>query len=158
VSNAYGDFTLRGEIGYSTDRFFPVDDFSDVDGLARLGELSYVLGVDWSGLRETFVSMQIFQSVVDADPAGLRRQRFETSASLLMRREFMNDSLVLSLLWLHGVNQSDGLVRPRLEYDVDDSVNVWIGFDVFYGTKDSLFGQFDTHDRMVVGFEWSYQG
>ena len=158
VSNAFGDFTLRGEIGYSTDRFFSVDDFNDFDGLARLGELSYVFGVDWSGLPETFVSMQIFQSMVDADPTGLRRQRFETSASLLVRREFMNDSLVFSLLWLHGVNQSDGLVRSRLEYDVDDSVNVWIGFDVFYGNKDGLFGQFDPLDRMVVGFEWNYQG
>jgi hypothetical protein len=45
-------------------------------------------------------------------------------------------------------------VRPRVEYAVRDDLQVWMGFDVFYGTRDGIYGEFDENDRFVVGFEW----
>ena len=156
TSSAFGDFTFRSEMGYTTRRFFSVDDLDDLDGVAPSGELSYVIGLDWSGLSETLLSGQVFQSWVTNGVPGLRRDRLETTLSFLLRREFLNDTLVFSLLWLHGINRGDGLARLRLDYEFSDSLLGRLGFDGFYGDSRGLFGQFDQRDRLVMGFEWSW--
>ena len=51
-SNVFGDITLRGEAGYSSDRYFSVSDITDEDGVSHSGELAYVLGVDYQGWRD----------------------------------------------------------------------------------------------------------
>ena len=51
-ANAFGDLTLRGELGYSTDRYLAVNDPNDLNGVARSGELSVVLGIDGYGFTE----------------------------------------------------------------------------------------------------------
>ena len=63
----------------------------------------------------------------------------------------MNDTLVAELLLLHNTNNDDGLVRPKVTYDWNDSMKAWVGVDVFYGNKNGLFGQFDSNDRVIMG-------
>ena len=55
-SNVFGDFTLRGEVGFSSNRFFLTEDTSDADGVIHSGELSYVLGLDYQGSTRAFSS------------------------------------------------------------------------------------------------------
>jgi hypothetical protein len=40
-----------------------------------------------------------------------------------------------------------------LSYEWQDNVKTWVGMDIFYGTRDGLFGQFDDNDRIVMGVE-----
>lgn len=152
-SNAFGDLSVRGELGFSVDRFFPTEDPRDRDGVVRANELTYVLGLDWHGLPETLLSVQLFQTWLSRDPAGLIRDDFETNLTFLARRELRNDSVVVELGCIHGVDHGDGLARARVGFELRDGLEVFAGLDVFYGSERGIFGQFDGNDRLVVGFE-----
>lgn len=155
-SNAFGDLTVRGELGYQFERWLPSDSPRSGDGAVRVQDLSYVIGLDWFGFDETLLSFQLFQSWLTRQAPGLIRDRLDTNVTLLLQREFWNDRLAARGIWIHNVNQGDGLVRPQLQYEVNDDVRVWGGFDLFYGTGRGLFGQFDSADRLVLGLEFGF--
>lgn len=152
-SNAFGDWVLRGEAAWFSDRYFLADLARQTNGIAQAGELSSVLGLDWSGIRDSFISVQLFQSRVLGGAEGMLRDRIETTLTLLLRRDFNNDTLHAQTLWLAGTNRGDGLLRFKLSYDWRDELRVWLGADVFYGDSEGLYGQFDDNDRVLVGVE-----
>lgn len=153
-SNAFGDFVLRGEIGYSTDRYFLTNEINDRNGVNKSDEFAYVFGLDWSGLSDTFLSAQLFQSHLVHHQPGVVRDKVDTTLTLLARRNLINETLVTEVLWIHNTNKGDGLVRPKISYEWQDNINVWMGVDIFYGNQTGLFGQFARNDRLVVGVEW----
>ena len=155
VSNAFGDITLRGEVGFESDSFQQRND-NQQRGILRSGELSSVLGLDYQGLRDTFISMQWFQRHLISDSSALIRDRTQHTLSLLVERDFANETLTLRLLQLHSLNNDDGLLRPKVSYTLSSNLDVWLGADIFYGTSDGLFGQFDPQDRWVFGFQLGF--
>jgi hypothetical protein len=155
-SNAFGEWVARGELGYFTDQFYLTDDASDADGIVESPQLSYVLGLDWTGIEDTFLSAQLFQSWVTDSPSGLVRDELETNMTFLARRDYLNDTLQAEVLWIVSTNDGDGLVRPKLVYEWQDNVKTWVGADIFYGDRDGLFGQFSDNDRIVIGVELGY--
>ena len=152
-SNVFGDFTLRGEVGFSSNRFFLTEDTSDADGVIHSGELSYVLGLDYQGWRDWFVSAQIFQSIVTDPGPRLVRDRVDTNATLLARRDFMNEALQAEVLLIQSVNEGDGVLQASLEYEWHTNIRLKIGADLFYGKSQGIFGQFKRKDRVTMGFE-----
>ena len=80
----------------------------------------------------------------------------EGVATLLVQRDFLHDALIVENIWLHGLRQSDGLVRPKVKYEVRTGLHLYLGFDWFYGTRNGLFGQFDGRDRVRIGAEWGF--
>jgi hypothetical protein len=152
-ANAFGELTVRGELGFSIDRFYPTEDAADRDGVVRANELAWVLGLDWYGLRETLLSVQLFQTRLSRDPAGMIRDDFATNVTFLARRELLHDRLTAQLACIHGVDHGDGLARARLGYELREGLELFAGLDVFYGSERGLFGEFDANDRLVVGFE-----
>ena len=154
ASNAFGNLTVRAEAAYTTRRFLPVDDTSDRDGIAQTGEFGAMLGVDWYGIPETLLSAQLFQTILTDHPAGLLRDRIDTNVTLLARRQFRNETLTIETIWIHNLNQGDGLVRPKVSYELRDDLQVWFGVDLFYGTQSGVFGEFGSDDRVVLGFAW----
>lgn len=151
-SRAFGDWVLRGEAGYFN-RFFLTNDTADADGVAKSAELSYVLGLDWSGIEDTFISGQLFQSWLPDHRVGFTRPELDTSFTFLARREVWNETLTAEVLWIVNTNDDDGLIRPRVSYALEDNREVWIGLDLFYGNRQGLFGQFDDNDRLLFGVE-----
>ncbi len=69
-SNAFGSLTVRGGVGFSTDRYFLAADPAAA-GVVETSTLDYGLGFDWFGFDDTFVSVQLFQNWVTADAASL---------------------------------------------------------------------------------------
>lgn len=155
-SNAFGDLTLRGELGYNTDRYFSTDQVTDADGVVETDELGYVLGLDWYGFDETVLSGQFFHSWLPRRGSGLIRKENEFSVTFLLRRDFMNDALVFETIWIHSVRKGDGVYRAKLIYEILSGLNGWVGMDWFYGTRNGVFGQFDDRDRLVLGLEWGF--
>ena len=155
ASSAFGDLTLRVELGWRSDRRLSVEDPRDRDLVGRSGEISYVLGLDWFGFRDSLISLQVFQSWLLRERAWLR-DRVDTNLTLLLRRELMNERLRVEAIWLHNLNDGDGLVRPKLSFEVRDDLRVWVGFDLFYGTRRGVFGEFDDRDRATLGMQWGF--
>jgi hypothetical protein len=154
-SNAFGDLTVRGELGYSTDRFFATSDPTDSDGVVETGEFAYVVGFDWYGFSEALLSAQVFQIWLTEDERGSVRDPLETVVSFVARREFLNDRLAIEVLWLQAFNHADGLVQSKIGYQLSDTVEIRVGLDLFYGSRHGLFGQFDPNDRLTLSLEWS---
>ncbi|MDH5738814.1 MAG: hypothetical protein OEY77_00650 [Nitrospira sp.] len=155
-SNAFGDWVVRGELGFFSDRFFRTNETADRDGITKSSELSGVLGLDWTGIEDTFLSAQLFQSWVTAPSAGLVRDELDTNLTFLVRRDFFNDTLRAEVLWIVNTNDGDGLIRPKIAYEWQDNLKTWVGADIFYGDRDGLFGQFGNNDRVILGVEWGY--
>ncbi len=152
-SNAFGNLVIRGEYGYFFNRYFVVDDFNNRDGVVEADEFSYVLGFDWMGISDTFISLQLFQGLITHSPAGLIRDQVESNVSLYVSREFLNSSVHTEFIWLQNLNHSDGFFQPKISYELSDNVMLKLGFDLFYGTNNGLFGQFDKNDRVNFGIE-----
>ena len=150
ASRAFGNLTVRGEIGASLDRWLPVDDPADRDGIARTPDLGWVLGLDWFGFDETFVSFQLFQSWLPDHRHEMLRKSLDTNLTLVIRREFWNDRLAVETQLLQSWTDRDGLVRPRIDYEWRDDTTVSVGFDFFYGDENGIFGQYDSNDRLWV--------
>lgn len=153
-SNAFGNLTVRGEIGYFFNHYFFTSDRADADGVVRSDELDHVIGLDWFGLRDALLSLQLFQTWVVDPGAPLHRDEFETLSTLFARFQFWNDTLAVQCMWMQSFNDGDGLLRPRLSYLARDNLELWLGLDWFYGTRNGLFGEFDQNDRIVIGAEW----
>lgn len=154
-STAIDDITLRGELGYSTDKYISTNDVADIDGVMNTSDLTYVLGLDWFGLDDTFISTQLFQShLLDHHP-GVIREQTETNVTLLIRRDFLNETLTTEVLALRSLDLDDGLIRPKLTYQFNDEISLSLSGDIFYGNKQGLFGQFDKQDRLMTTIEIS---
>ena len=153
LSNAFGDFVLRGEAGLFLKRPFVDADPLNSQGVLQANEINYVLGLDFSGISETFISAQLFQSILTAALPSLIRQRAETTVTVLIQRDFYNDALQVETQWLQSVERGDGLLRAKIVHQLRGNLRIWTGYDLFYGDPRSLFGQFDAKDRLVVGFE-----
>ena len=150
-SNTFGDLTLRGEVGYLTDKYVSTTNPLDTDGVVKTGELKYVLGFDWYGFTDTLLSTQIFQTYLDNHQSGMIREELNTQITFLIKQDYMNETLHAEILLLHDIDYKDGMVRPKLTYEYNDEINIYAGADIFYGNEDGLFGQFKETDRLVSG-------
>jgi len=155
-SSAFGDLTLRGEVGYTVDRYISTNAINDTDGVVKTDELSYVLGLDWFGLSDTLISTQLFQSQLSNHLPGMLRDERDTTMTLLVKRDFSNETVTAELLWLHNLDLDDGLARPKVTYQMNDNTTLWLGADIFYGDQQGLFGQFKERDRMVTAVEIAF--
>ena len=155
-SNAFGDFVVRGETGYAFNRFLPAANTADADGVVETDQLMQVLGLDWSGLSDTLVSLQLFLDVLTAGADIQGRDRLESTVTVLLRRSFLDDKAAAEVIWLQSVDHGDGLVRPKISYEFGDALEVWLGADIFYGRSIGIFGQFSRNDRVTAGARWSF--
>lgn len=155
-SNAFGKLTLRLEAGWFSDRFLIVDDPVDRDGVAASQELRYVIGADYQLDGDTLLSAQVFQSHLLDRPGAARRDKGETSFTLLARRAFRNNTIEAEGLLIGSADNGDGVLQLSLDYELSDSVSVGAGADLFFGDADGLYGQFDSADRITLSFSYDF--
>jgi hypothetical protein len=156
-SNAFGSTTLRGEIGYSTDRWFITSDPLDRDRVFASDELAFVIGLDNTAFDDTLLSVQYFESKL-LDPAQrMTRERSERQATLLVQRAFRNDSVRLRALWLRSLNRGDGGVQARVSWQAGANLSIGLSLEKFYGDPRGLFGEFRDASRAGLDLQWSWQ-
>lgn len=156
LSKALGDVTLRAEYGMFFNKYYPTGSLFDRDGVVKGNDFSYMVGLDWFGIKNTVVSVQMFQDWFSNNADGLARDRIQTYTTLAIQRRFIHDTLTLEWVWFQDVNHGDGLIRPKVTYAVNDALSVYAGVDFFYGSNAGFFGQFDSKDRVVGGVTWSF--
>jgi hypothetical protein len=155
ASTAFGELTVRAELGLALDRYLPVDDATDRDGIAETGDVGWMLGLDWFGFEETLISFQLFQSWLPGHRSTMLRKQLDTNLTLVLQRELWNDRLLLELQILQSWNDRDGLVRPRIAWEWRDDTTLSLGADFFHGTAKGIFGQYDANDRVWLQIRFS---
>ncbi len=153
ASNVFGEFTLRVEAGFNSDSFH-VSNNLDKKGIEQCSELASVVGLDWQGLEDIFLSVQWLQSHLVDYENTIERRRNKNTFSFLYRHDFENETWQFEVLELHTLERKDGVVQTKLSHMVESNIEVWLGLDVFYGSQEGLFGQYDDNDRWTLGVEW----
>ncbi|GAB1260666.1 DUF1302 family protein [Aurantivibrio plasticivorans] len=152
-SSVFDNFTFRGEVALHSARYYIAKDFSEFsEGVAESPSVDTVFGLDFNGFSDTFISGQLFLShITDFDDA-ITRDRTDTTVSLLIERDFYNQTLTLGGQWFYNANDGDGLLRFSAEYRWRSNIIVTAGLDSFYGKERGLFGQFNQQDQITLGF------
>lgn len=154
ASTALGDWTLRAEITYETNRYHRTD--STFPGVAGANQWSSVIGIDWQGWTDQFISFQWFQSTVTESTSNLVNNRHENTATFLWESNFFNETLTAEWLHIHSLDHGDGVIQPKLTYNYRSNIDIHVGADIFYGDNEELFGQFDQADRVTIGINWGF--
>lgn len=158
ASNAFGEVTVRTEVVYNSDTFHVADDANSLSsgarGIKKSAELAYVVGLDYQGISDVFLSAQWFQSHLLQHDQSMARRETKNSVTFLYRHNFENETWELEVLDIHAIEQDDGVVQTKLSHMLESNLELWMGLDIFYGDTDGLFGQFDHNDRWIFGAEW----
>ena len=154
ASSAFGDLIFRSEWVYETDRYHRST--AQLPGVVRADQLSFVVGFDWQGWTDQFISLQLFNTAILNADINTVADENEKTLSFLWESNFLNETLKLEWLHIHSINHSDGVLQPTLKYNWASDVDIYLGLDVFYGDKDQLFGEFNDTDRISIGFELGF--
>ncbi len=154
LANAFGPVTVRAEVGYTTNRAYNVEPVNGVlagDGIVESDALNYVIGIDWNAPANFFVSGQFFHnSVMDNDIDVVGRDEDQYLATVYARRRAWNDRFTGEIQWYGDLQEGDGMVRPKVSFEVDDTMTTGVRADLFYGASDGIFGQFNQADRVLA--------
>jgi hypothetical protein len=153
LSKAINDWVIRSEFAVLLNKYFVTTALQDSDGVIQTTEASWVLGLDWQGWEDSWLSLQCFQSYIPEYNDKFERKQLETTLTGIVRHEFANVQWLAELIWLHNLNRHDGLISPELNYEWNESTWISGGFDLFYGDSKGLFGQFDSNDRIRIQVE-----
>jgi len=153
-SSSVGGMVLRGEMAYYEGKYFTSADPLLIDGVAEKNYLHYLLGIDYS-LWEIQLSLQLIQQrILDYDELILNDEAQDT-ATLLIRRDFLRETLHLELFSYFGINDEDSLVRPKVSYDLADGFNILLGANIFNGSEGN-FGRYDDNDMLYTKIKYSF--
>ncbi len=156
ASNSFGDYTLRTEAGWYSHSYHLSDSLQahqKRQGIKHSEEFSSVIGLDWQGLTDTFISVQWFQSTLLDYNSSITRDRQQHTLTLLAERHFANETWTAKIQGQYSLNQQDQLWRLKLTHTLLSNLDLWIAADTFLGDSDGLYGQFDQRDRVLLGFE-----
>jgi hypothetical protein len=152
-SNAFGSFTVRGEIGYSKDKYFSSSNLNVEEGIFNSDQIIGVIGIEYAGISNSTVSFQLFEDYIFDNQDVVGRRASETNASLLINRRFANETITASVICVQNLNVGDGFVRPKVDYLLLNNLTATLSADLFYGNSTHLFGQFGHLNRVSLGFQ-----
>ena len=147
-SKDYGDFILKGEAVYTTDRGFLVDEPLPDDGVEQSDALNYIVGVmiprgDWR------FDLQFYgQHVVD-HTTDMTFDVDEVGITLLANRRF-GEHFEAEIIYLTGLNRSDYSWQPSASWNITQTWRLQFGADIFGGSQYGYFGRFDDSDRIFL--------
>jgi hypothetical protein len=156
LSNVFGNFTLRAEVAYSTDTYHVSQDINQ-HGIADSADLASVVGLDWQlGAYDTLLSFQWFQSHLFDYSNTIVRDETEHNVSFYVQKSFAKETWIFNTLALYSPNNKDSLIQLKLKYMWRSNAELWLGADIFNGTKEGLYGQFRDVDRILLGLKWGF--
>jgi len=141
-----GGNIVKGEFAYVPDKYFGLENDSDIDGdgfldsdgILRKKHIRWGLGFDFNRWGMD-ISPAISQWIIlDYDPI-LFQDEYDTSVALFIRKPMPEKSAVFQLLYINLWNARESYLKPKVIFDVTDHFQVAAGMDVFYG-RSSKFG------------------
>jgi len=149
----FGAVVGRLESAWTPDaRFVVADTFGTQT--AEADRIISGIGADFSGPLETYVNAQLIVDHVSSDQELVRPQT-DVISTLRIQKDFEDDLHSARIEWLHSFTDADGLVRAEIERRLDDQFSIFVGGDLFYGSRDGIFGQFSDASRILCGVRFS---
>ena len=113
--------------------------------------LKYAIQFDFS-LFGADVSFQSLQHYIPKYDNAIIQDKVDTVLSLFARRVLANNLLSLQILTIYFINDQEVLIRPRMDYHIDDHLQLAFGFDILLGEQTGSRDPFIPGDFNFVGF------
>ncbi|MDZ7859193.1 MAG: DUF1302 family protein [Candidatus Krumholzibacteriota bacterium] len=154
LSSTLGPVVLRGEGAFYSGKYFNSADPEASRGVAEKNYLHYLAGLDYTLMGINISGQFIQESILDYDPM-IGRDEFENTVTLLLREDFLRETLTLELFYYIGLNNNDALIRPSIYYDLYDGFELLAGANLFIG-EEGRFGQYDENDMVYAKLKYSF--
>ena len=155
-SNAFSSWVLRSELAYSDAQYVYLDRPNQAGGLVKRKAFDYAIALDWSGLEDTTVTVQLSQGVLSGRGAAVTRDKVESNIALVWDQYFVNQTYQLRLLSLQNLNRQDNMTTIDFNWLYRDDFTISIGFDSFSGDRLGTLGQHGDADRLHIAIEYTF--
>ena len=151
---------LRAEAALTIGKRYASTNQLDADGVVRRDTLDWLLGVDYTFFGVLDTALQINQKILTGSATNLTQPGVEgqatTQLTLRVGTGLFDNTLNPTILFAVNANRADLRLSPRLDWLVTGSVTMSVGFDIFQGHQQTLYGQFDHTDRVTFTTTWRF--
>jgi len=160
LAKSFEPVVLRSEVALTIGKKYASTDPQDLDGIARRDTIDWLMGVDYTFFDTLDTALQINQKILTGPATNLIQPgiegQFTTSITLRVGTGFFDNTLNPSMLFAINVNRADLRLSPRLDWLVTGWLTMSVGFDIFQGHQQTLYGQFDNTDRVTFTTTWRF--
>lgn len=152
-SNAFDSWVLRSEFAYSDARYVYLD---QPGGVAKRSAFDFAIALDWSGMDNAIMTLQLSQDIVSGKGGSLTRDKVESTVAVVWDQYFINQTYHLKFLGLGSLNRHDTMTTIDLDWSVQDNFILGVGMDYFSGDREGTFGQFKDDSRTRITVEYTF--
>lgn len=129
-----------------------------IRGWSEADALQVMLGLEYSGISETFLSLEIYRkSIQDYPTDTYQDEKDVTEVSLYLSRDFWNDRLITTFWVNRLITQSATMFRVDATYAVNDNLEVSLAFTgMDSNDSQSYFYDYRKTDRGVLTIKYSF--
>ncbi len=149
VSKDFGSLVFKTEAVATRGRRFSTVRVGAEDALFESDTLDYAVGLDIPIADRWRFNAQLFGRRMFSLDGGALTDANESGGTLLVNRHF-GDDVEAEILLVAGFNRGDYMLRPKIEWRIQDNWRLRTGLDVFGGDESGLFGRFDQSDRAYL--------
>jgi hypothetical protein len=151
---------LRAEAALTIGKRYATTNPLDTDGVVRRDTVDWLLGVDYTFFGAIDTAFQINQKILTGSATNLTQPGVEAQATTQLTVRvgtgFFDNTLNPTILFAVNANRADLRISPRLDWLVTGSLTMSVGFDIFQGHQQTLYGQFDNTDRVTFTTTWRF--
>ncbi|MEM5948029.1 hypothetical protein WKV44_05695 [Spirochaetia bacterium 38H-sp] len=153
LATAPAGFNIKAEAAY-----FLTEDTDGTDPLVRNNRIAYLAGVDKDIIPDININLQITGSYVlgtdnikKGDTDYNADSKYSTTIiNAGLTGNMLNNNLYLEAAGAYQIETTTWMLRPRLEYNIDDNTKIGISYTYYAGDKDTLFGQFNSSSFLKI--------
>ena len=152
-SRPWSDFVFRGEAAYYIGKYHETKEIA-LDPMQK-DLLKWLAGVDWTPGNDWTVIAQFTGDTIMNHDARLVNEALETSATLSISKELLNQTLTVSNMFYYDLNENEIYTRPKADYDLTDALHLMLGADIFCG-DDGQFGRYRNNSQVWVKVKYNF--
>ena len=156
INIAKGNWLIKGETAYLDGLEYFID-------IGKKQRLDILVGAEYTGFSETVFSFELVNRHIFSFDDRLKQapvygQEDELQSALRLSRDFLNDTLQLTLLLsTFDLKGEDGsFQRISAQYDWSDSVRLTAGGICYQSGNNALFKNIGANDRLFAEIRYSF--
>lgn len=151
-----GRWGLRGETAFTTNYPFVSYDPKVTNLTVYKDALNYVLGADYTLLNGLYINLQYAQQYIFDYPGNLATQKTEDSIIWRISQNLKHETITLKTTGRYYLSCRDLVFESSLLYKLTDNLNFTLGFYLFEGEEEGIFGQYKKNDQIFSRLKYSF--
>lgn len=133
--------------------------FVDNSEIRLLGGYEQELATNLTGTFQYYIEHMLdHDQYLDALPPGFpARDETRHTLTIRLRKELMQEDLILSIFTRYSITDNDAYIRPKINYSLNDNWEIELGGNVFMGHDQTTFlAQFEKNTSVHAAVRYNY--